>query len=76
MSQYTPKLFGLTLKKIYGQGTEHGLMRCYPVSDGRYQLVTNNNIQNKNVQSKKGTKEKLFSPEGTDTLFGVCSANK
>ena len=26
-------------EKLYGQGTEHGLVRHYPVNDGRDQLV-------------------------------------
>ena len=36
-----PEISWCNSEKFYGQGTEHGLMREYPVNDGRHQLVFN-----------------------------------
>ena len=34
-----PEISWCNSEKFYVQGTEHGLVRHYPVNDGRYQLV-------------------------------------
>ena len=55
-------------EKLYGQDTEHGLVRHYPVNDGGHQLVLNIVLDNMIITNLTKVKDSLLVCTGYNTI--------